>query len=813
MKRPALYITIFFCLGILSCRFFGGPCAYYCLLLAVVFILASILSSRRHLSAHVAIYIATLFLGMAYYQNSIVLPADDISNFATGKAAKVIVKGLIIDDPVAATTFYKKDKISFVLQAAHIKTGSEWQKVAGLVRVDVYSEKKEDIFFGDEVVLEGLIYRPAGLRNPGLFDYSKYLEMRNIRALLKVKDRSSVEVVGTRPANLVQRLAYKVRHRIRGLFDKYMDKQYGGFLKAIIIGDRNDLANSIKDDFVKTGTVHVVAISGLNVGLIAALILFIFGMLRIPRKMNLALTVALLVFYSYMVGSGPPIVRSVIVFSIFAIGYIMNREPDNLNSLSVAAFLILLWNPKELFDPSFQLSFVSVASIIIFMPHIDRLFGLDKFTGRSSREKFARYILKGVSVSVAAWAGTWPIIAYYFNIISPVAVIANLIAIPMLFILTCAASLFLAFGLVMPALASLVTPVLYLIEWALFMSNKILAQIPLAFFRVAAPSLETSLLYYGLIALPLLPASMELKKFRITRGEVLILVMLFLNISVWSALVGGMKNKDELKITVLDVGQGDSMFVEFPDRGNLLIDGGSGGQEEKFDVGKSVVAVYLWNKGITRIDAVAVTHFHEDHLGGIIYILKNFKVGCVIDNGALPATDNPIYREYIKTIRAKRIRRIVVGEGDMLDPSNGVKILILNPEKREHISDSNENSVVMKLVYGKFAMLFCADAQGLALKRMSSYDGLLRSDVAKIPHHGGRLGDNTAVKYFLETVSPKDAVISVARMNRYGAPSEITLDILTSLGIKTYTTKDDGALTVSTDSHTYKIRGYAGGNN
>lgn len=793
MKRPILYLVTLFSVGIISSHLLEIPLLYP-LLLSASFVILTFLLSKDKLLSHINLYLAVFFFSMAYYQNSNLLAQNHISNFTSRDSKKIFLKGTIVDDPVISTTFYKREKTSFILNANYYKEDSRWHKVAGLLKVDMQSTPQDKLFFfGDEVILEGFISKIDGLANPGLFNYSKYLAMKDIYSILKVKEGMLAEKVGNYHASFIKWSAYKLRHKIRGLIDRYFDEPQSGFLKAILIGDRASLDSAINDDFIKTGTVHVLAISGLNVVMIAGIFLAFFSILRIPKRVSLVLTLAFLVFYSFAAGSSPPIIRATIAFAIFVIGYLISRDSDALNALSIAALLILLWNPKELFDPSFQLSFMSILSIIIFSPKVNGLLGINKTRIDSTAGKIKQYILKGVSVSIAAWLGTWLLIASYFNIISPISIIANLAVIPILFIVTAASFLFFLAAIIPNFFTLLFAQGISLIEGLLFTLNRYFAMLPLSHFRIGAPSIGYSILYYAFISLTLMPAQIEFKRLKIHGREILIIILVFFNILIWKDVISA--NSGVLKITFLDIGQGDSAFIEFPNKGNLLIDGGIGGEKDRFDAGKSVIAPFLWNNGIFRIDAILITHFHEDHLGGIIYILNNFDVGCVIDNGAV-VRNNRFFDEYKRIVKNKRLRHIVVGEGDEIEGFDEIKIFILNPEKDKRIVDSNENSIVSKLLYKNFSVIFCGDVMEESMERLNSYGAFLKSDVIKVPHHGGRLGKEGIVRNFFHNVSSQFCIISVGKMDDYNMPSKNTLNILSSLKSMNYETKNDGAVTM-----------------
>lgn len=770
MKSPLLYFAIALSAGIAACPLVHLS-ALPLFILSAVFAALSFITLKRKLLSHTNLYIAIFFLGALSLTAANTLPPDHISKFIKEGGEKIAVKGIVIDDPATSPTAYKNYRTVFTLDVNSCKSGALWMSASGRTRIVLYSKTPSlGVLYGDNVIVEG-------------------------HSLVRIIDRGHV--------NPAKAAAFSLRRAISSALERYFYQPALGFLKAVISGEREDLKRSLSDDFIKTGTIHIISVSGTHVALIACILIFLFRLLRLPKKAGMCLAAALVIFYSFVVGLNPPIIRSVIMFVIFALGYILDRDSGLLNNLSVAAFIMLLWDPNYLFDPSFQLSFGSIASIIIIAPALERLFNVEIKGRLSGLDKARLYIFKGLSVSAAAWLGVAPIVAYYFNITSPVSVIANLIVVPAVSLIMIMAFAFLpAAAFLRPILVSVFALAVQGACDILFWLDRALAAIPLAYFRVAAPSWSYFAAYYAVLWLLILPKPIIYKRVKIYNRHVVILALIFINISVWS---GALKcERRALELAFLDVGKGDSILVRFPSGGTMLVDGGPGGSDEKFDAGRSVVAPYLWNRGIRRFDALLVTHSHEDHLGGALYILENFPVGCVVDSGL--ASDNSLlFRRYLELVRKKGIRRLIVEEGDRLDGFTGAVIDILNPPGGVSAAGENESSVAFRVASGGSSALLCGDISGPALDRLALRGDSLRSDILKVPHHGGHIGTRTEVEKLFETVSPKICVISSGEGRR---PDRIVREAMKKSNFISYDTIDDGTIDLFLDGRCITAKTY-----
>lgn len=286
---------------------------------------------------------------------------------------------------------------------------------------------------------------------------------------------------------------------------------------------------------------------------------------------------------------------------------------------------------------------------------------------------------------------------------------------------------------------------------------------------------------------------------KISKSKFLIFLLTALAILIWGLVL--YQPSPLLKVTFLDVGQGDSIFIQFPYGGNMLIDGGQGG---RYDMGKRVIAPFLRSKGVRRIDTLLLTHPHDDHVGGLITVLKEFPVGLFLGSGQTHTSYT--YEQFLELVRKKEIPYRIVKEGMEITRYKGVKIDVLNPPSpfmEGTRSDLNNNSVVLKIRHGKANLLLSADIEVEAEERLLSYGYLLKSTAVKVPHQGSR---SSSSQPFLELVAPQAAILSVGEKNPFGHPSPPVLKRYQEMGIKLYRTDRQGAVILTSDGKKFWIK-------
>ena len=775
--NPLAKICIFFCLGIWIAKFVYIP-LFFVYISCVLFLVTALVSLQRQFLFFLSLGLAVFLAGFIHLQNAQTYPVNHIANFVSGSPQKAYLRGKVVTSPEVSQTFYHSKKSTFTFQVYDLKLEETWHAVQGLIKVTAYGARKVE--YGDELLLQGTLALPPGLRNPGGFNYRDYLANHNVFALLQVKEKDALHKKGS-GAFLISKI-FKFKQKLRKLIFANLEGHEANLLSAILLGERSGLPQDIKDQFIKTGTIHILAISGLHVGLIAFILVSLFRFLRFNRKLTFILTIFVLIAYAALSGARPSVVRATIMAVIVLFGLLLNREIRIYNSLGLAALIILISNPRHLFDSGFQLSFLSVISIVCFTPKIEKLFPV-------ASNRFLLYLIKAFSVSLAAWIGIAPLTAYYFNIVTPVAVLANLVVIPFLFLVVSVGISFLIFAYLWLPLGAVFGQSCWLSLVGLTRMTMFISKIPLGFFHCPQPGILFFCAYYALLLLVF-----NYKKLNISSGKIAIILAIVANVLIWRPVFEGFP--DRLRVTFLDVGQGDAMFIEFPySYDTMLIDGGPAGAS---DAGRRIILPFLWNKGINKINLVVLTHPDNDHVGGLASVLKNIKVNYVFDNG-MPK-DSISYNDYraALTNRVKHYQRIKREEKISGFPQ--VSLFVINPPEpllTATTADTNNNSVVLKIVYKDISFLFCGDIEEEAMQKLLPYAPILKSTVLKVPHHGS--DEKEAEDRLLKAVSPQVAVISVGSNNRFGLPAKEVVESLKYLGAKVYKTGDSGAITVSTD--------------
>ncbi len=669
----------------------------------------------------------------------------------------------------------------------------------------------ERVFFqGDRISFRAMLRRPSGSLNPGGFDYAVYLERQGIDAIATVTGPEAVQFLESGRAHAwwaIWNQFDRWRGSIRLAALQTLPQPALGLYVGIIIGDRGYLDPDLRDQFMVTGTVHLLSISGSHLGLVALLIFAVvrWVMLLLPANWLLAVSrritptrmAAVCTFlpvagYACLAGAELATMRSLLMVAVGLSAIWLGQERRLFHVLAVAAMGILLHDPQALFDISFQLSFLSVIAIAGWLSWPTRAEVEELPNEPSFLRTCVRWGKDSVVMSGVVTAVTLPLVAYYFNQLPWLGLFTNVVAVPVMGILLVPIGL--GAGIWQIVVGGTMLPMASLNQWFLeyfVAAVRLVSKLPGGEWHVAAPSALTMLLFYG--CLVLLWQQVGRASFRLVVGAGMLLVLLW-----WAWSPRMFPDGDHFRVTFLDVGQGDSAVVELPDGQVVLIDGGA--TYERFDMGRGVVAPFLWNRGIRTIDQVIGTHPQLDHVGGLAWVVRHF----IVKNywGPGETREELFYRRVQQSLADRGLQEQVAREGQEIVSSGSCRMVVLNPPVGEQLDvprhDSlvgghvlNNRSVVTRLTCGSHTMLFAADVERDGLSRMTGSTSQDPIEVLKVPHHGAVSSLN---RDWLASVHPQYAVFSAGRHNPYRHPAAAVLDAYESEGSTVLRTDHDGGV-------------------
>jgi len=493
--RPLIWVCCAYGGGIGLVSVIEVPLMGLCLVIMGLLVMLGVFFQREKISCIVLVFI---FLGIGHLHMKAVqlLEKKDIAyvaRFYRGKA--LMLKGEVVSD-VQVKDFFKGKKLVFEIAIRNLHTKWGWRKHQGKILVNAFKEM--DIAYGDDVLIEGKLHRPFNFSSETNFSYRDYLEHRGITNILSVAREARVEILDRRQGNPIKMLALRMHKRLKRVLAEALSPNEAGIMQAVLLGDRSHIPKHVRELFVQTGTAHVLAISGLHVGVVAALFMGGLRIIPIGRKLQLLSVIILLTGYAFLTGGRPSVIRATVVGIVFLMSFILERETDAMNTLSLAALIILLTNPRNLFDVGFQLSFTCVLAIILICPKLvkDRnpLYGPFNLYNN-----FVHFITQSLKVSVSVWLGAAGLVAYYFNIITPITIFANLIIIPLISVIVTLGFGLLLFGMIFPPLGVLFGLCIKVVLNSMVGIIFLLAKIPYAFIYIKNVTLWQTTSYYAMI--------------------------------------------------------------------------------------------------------------------------------------------------------------------------------------------------------------------------------------------------------------------------------------------------------------------------
>jgi competence protein ComEC len=690
-------------------------------------------------------------------------PPDHIARAATH--TPVDVEAVLSADPET-----RGERTRLRLRAERIDEGQGWQPTQGVVLLTVrHVEQRWQA--GDRLHATVSLHRPRNFGNPGEFDYVGYLARQGIYTTAFADDDDDFVRMNHAEGGVGAWFA-RWRRAVGALIHASLPEAQASVLSALVIGTAATLPTDLRAAFSRAGVSHVLSVSGLHVGLVAAVAYALFRWLlarsrwlllrtNVP-KLAAALSIVPVLLYAGIAGSNVATLRSVLMIVVFVAAVVVDRERHLIVSLAAAAVVILIITPGSSSDISFQLSFVAVLGLVLAMErfwpwwrhweeaHLLRL--------RGWRGRLWRPLGVYAIVSLSALAATTPLTALHFNQVSFIALLANAVVVPLLGSVAVALGLLSALlFLVSETLAwlcvCLAGPIVQLGLWLV----QFFAAWPYAAVRVVTPTtLELAVMYAALLALVGLAGRMRMAVFGV------LLVVALADGTWWYA---DRYHRRDLRITFLSVGQGDGAVVELPGHEVMVIDAGGLGSET-FDVGERVIAPFLWSRKIAHVDYLVLSHPDRDHYGGLAFLAAQFSPRQFWSNGASAASAGFARLEH--RLDENGIQRLVLRRGDAPHISN-VNVRVLSPSSQRLALTDNDASLVLRLAFGGRRVLFPGDIEVPAEEDLiARSDGQLASAVLKVPHHGSHTSSSAR---FLDAVAPRFAVVSAGFENRFGFPN------------------------------------------
>jgi competence protein ComEC len=591
-----------------------------------------------------------------------------------------------------------------------------------------------------------------------------------------------------RPASLVRLVSafrQALQKRIEDHFstaDRSALSRQGAVLEAMLLGERGRMDEKTTAALQRSGLFHLIAISGAHIGIISVLFFFVLRIFRVPKRVSYSVLIVLLLFYSLLVEGRASVFRATIMALTFLTSKLLWRQAHLLNTISFSAFVLLLSNPFYLFEMGFDLTFAATLSIILFYPKL--LSFLPRLPLKVS-ELFA--------LSLTAQLGVLPLLAASFNRVTFAALLLNFPAIPLIGVIMGVGFVFLAVSPVSPGLAALMAPVLkFLVDGFLWISGSLDA-VPGSSYRLPAPPPVVVVGYFVFLSLLLLRP-----RFRVQKPLTASLFAVFLIALVTYPFPP--RFSPTLRLTLIDVGQGDSILVEFPGRRKMLVDGG-GVPDSSFDIGEHVVSPFLWRCGIKKIDYLVLTHAHPDHLNGLLAVARNFRVAEYWE--AFSPDKNQAYAELKRSLSKSGLQRRVFRGLKVREGPVTIEILHPRPSLPLERDVANDDSLVLRLVAESQSFLLPSDIGMEAEKDIVDARLEVRSQVLKSPHHGSRTSSSEA---FLAAVAPEVVIISAGGGNIYGVPHPEIVERYRAAGVHVLSTGQDGAIEISTKGRFLAIR-------
>ena len=787
-ESPIVKLVVYYSLGILLGKFF----TFNSVVLLFIIIVVSIGAIALHILSQQTsknFLIIILIISLGCY--SITLSKIQLPEYSLDKTE---IKNANVFGRIETINIPREETASFILNIDSIKTRNIKYVTSTSALCKYYGRKyrlkqfSKNYLPGNYVKIKCKIFQPRDKRNPGEFDYRQYLMSKGIVAQVSIYNFKDIKLLDKK-YDFVKSIIYMLRLKIYKQIAKIYSGEEKHLVNALILGERKDLDKSIVADFINSGTVHVLAVSGLHVGFIVGILFLVFGRFNLFLKSGI--TIIGILLFIVISGGHPSVIRASVMAIIMITAFVTGREYNSFNILALAGFILLVVNPAELFNPGFQLSFAAVFSILFFYPYFEKI-----VFNMNIKNALIRKGMLLFSLTLAAQIGTLPITLIYFKKLSLISFFINILIVPLIGVVVALAVASLLFSVGSIYLGSLLAVTNSLIIKLMFYFAKLSSELKYSHLTISNFSWYQALLYFGLLSV----VTYAFIKFRNMKAKVTVLVIsVFLYFTYAPIVSPPILQSGKFYVIAIDIGQGDSFLIIFPNRKTALVDAGN--STKHFDNGRYVIEPLLNYLGIDKINYLFISHIDADHYRGSVSLIYDGFVERVYK----PVLDENLrkdlrFENYVKhfNIPINYYYRSALMIG-------GAKLYFLNDTSliSYRMFSQNNKSGVLKLCYGEKSILFTGDLEGKGERLWTGlYESFLKSDVLKVGHHGSKFSTS---ELFLNRVKPTWALISAGENNKFGHPNFETIARLNNFRVGIKRTDKSGAIILSTDGNNIKF--------
>jgi len=704
---------------------------------------------------------------------------NDICEFVGDERKLATIRGLIVTEPYVqkneqwkfAKFTHSDPSSSFYLKMDQIKAVDGWAKTTGTVRAQV-GEPVLDLQAGNYIQAYCWLDRFKQATNPGQFDVSRYLARKNVFIAASIKSRDGIKLLKERPESIFRKIKRKLRETATQalLGDLSPEDRNRGLLQALLLGYRGNIDSNTYRAFRKTGLLHFISLSGMHLGILIGTIWWLCKTAGLMKRARAAVCIIAICIFLLIVPPRAPTVRAAIIGFVFCASFFFRRRSNSVNTLSLAAIILLLMRPTNLFEAGWQLSFASVLGIILFKDRI-HFFIYETITEQLWFKKITKtklffpiittpgpyYLLGMFSVGLAAWLGGAGILLYHFYTINPLTSLWTVVAFPFVALILTVGYLKIILSFLLPTAARVLGIMVTGLSDALIWIVKLLADLDISQILIGRVPLLPIILYYCLV---LFAGLVYLRRPLIKKAictMMALTIILFLGVTKRQRTI-----RDTLIISCLDVGHGQAILAQLPGQANVLFDAGS---FHKSNIGSRIVAPFLHYKGINKIDAIIISHNDVDHINGIPEIVEHCKVGkddIYANDAFFSRTDQWGTAKFLKdSLNENGLTIQRLGKDFNLGRSANIKILWPTEQIcQDKTLGDNDKSVVSLIEFGDRKILLCSDIEKFAQRKFLELFPDLKVDVVVVPHHGSA---KTLETSFLKNLEADISICSCGR--------------------------------------------------